>query len=278
VAPFTLEGQSPLAALTAGIFVVMWNYLGWEGVATAAGEMKDPRRDYPKALLISIPLITLVYLLPSVVGLALVGTDDVEWTAGAWSAVAAKIGGDWLGWFMSAMGMVSAIGLFSALLMVNSRVPFVMGRDGYLPRAFMRTNARSAPSVSLIVSSAIYSLVILYPNFEALAVIDVTLYSGYFLLELAALVVLRIREPRLHRPFKVPGGWPGVVVICVLPIIIIVVALAGQVQDAGWFGSVGAALMAMSTGVILYPIARWWKIRHGYPDDDTLFEGVEVGS
>lgn len=278
IKPFTTPGESTLTALTAGIFVVMWNYLGWEGVATAAGEMKNPRRDYPKALLISIPLITVVYLVPSVIGLAMVGTENVEWTAGAWSAVAEIIGGHWLGLLMSTMGMVSAIGLFSALLMVNSRVPFVMGRDGYLPRAFMRTNAHSAPWVSLVVSSAIYSLVILYPNFEALAVIDVTLYSGYFLLELAALVVLRIREPDMHRPFKVPGGWPGIIILCVLPIGIIVIALAGQVQDAGWFGSVGAALLAMSTALVLYPIARWWKLKKGYPDDEALFEDVEAGS
>jgi amino acid transporter len=278
VKPFSTPGQSVLTSMTAGIFVVMWNYLGWEGVATAAGEMKNPRRDYPKALLISIPLITVVYLVPSIIGLAMVGTEDVEWTAGAWSAVAEIIGGHWLGLLMSAMGMVSAIGLFSALLMVNSRVPFVMGRDGYLPRAFMRTNGHSAPWVSLVVSSVIYSLVILYPDFEALAVIDVTLYSGYFLLELAALVVLRIREPQMNRPFKVPGGWPGIILLCALPLGIIVIALAGQIQDAGWFGSVGLALLAMSTALVLYPIARWWKLKKGYPDDATLFEDVEVGS
>jgi amino acid transporter len=274
VQPFGLPGQSVLTSLTAGIFVVMWNYLGGEGVATAAGEMRNPRRDYPKALGISIPLITLVYLLPSLIGLAVVGTEGVEWTAGAWSQVAEEVGGPWLGWLMSAMGMVSAIGLFSALLMVNSRVPFVMGRDGYLPRAFMRTNRRSAPWVSLVVSSAIYSLVILYPDFESLAVIDVTLYSGYFLMELASLVVLRIREPRLRRPFRVPGGWPGIVLLCAFPLLVIVIALSGSVQESGWFSAVGVALMAMATALVLYPLARWWKIKRGYPDDETLYEGL----
>jgi amino acid transporter len=273
VQPFKLEGQGFFASLTGGMFVVMWNYLGWEGVSTVAGEMKNPRRDYPRALLIAIPLISLVYLIPTLVALSMAGTQDIEWTSGAWSIAAEAIGGKWLGYFMSAMGMISAIGLFSALLMVNSRVPFVMGRDGYFPRSFMRMNNNSAPWVSLVVSAAIYTAIIfIFNDFEALATVDVLLYCSVLFLEFASLIVLRLREPGMKRPFKIPGGWFGVILVLLGPLVIISIAIKGQIDDVGVWEAVGKALLLMATGPILYPIAKWWKRRNNYPDDPTLFE------
>jgi amino acid transporter len=271
--PFQLEGQGTFASLTGGMFVVMWNYLGWEGVSTVAGEMKNPRRNYPRALLIAIPLITLVYLIPTLVSLAMVGSQDLEWTSGAWSIAAERIGGPWLGYFMSAMGMVSAIGLFSGLLMVNSRVPFVMGRDGYFPRTFMRVNNNSAPVVSLLVSAAIYTaIVILFNDFEALATADVMLYCSVLFLEFAALIILRLRQPGMQRPFTIPGGWFGITLVCLGPLAIVSIAIAGQVADVGWWNALGKAFIMMATGPLLFPVARWWKNRNGYKDDHTLFE------
>jgi amino acid transporter len=272
-APFKLQGQGTFASLTGGMFVVMWNYLGWEGVSTVAGEMKNPRRDYPRALLISIPLITIVYLLPTLVGLAYAGTSDIEWTSGAWSVVAKQVAGPWLGYFMSACGMASAIGLFTGLLMVNSRVPFVMGRDGYFPKPFMRTNKNSAPVVSLVVSAAIYSIVVLiFNDFEALAAVDVMLYSAVLTLEFASLLVLRKREPRLFRPFKIPGGWFGAIAVLVGPAAVIAVAISGQIADVGVWEAIGKAVILMATGPLLYPVARWWKRSRNLPDDPTLFD------
>jgi amino acid transporter len=213
-----------------------------------------------------------VYLIPTLVALAMAGSQDIEWTSGAWSVAAEVIGGKWLGYFMSAMGMVSAIGLFSALLMVNSRVPFVMGRDGYFPRNFMRVNGNSAPWVSLVVSAAIYTLVvILFNDFEALATVDVLLYCSVLFLEFGSLIVLRLREPGMKRPFKIPGGWFGVVLVCLGPLLIVSIAIKGQIDDVGLWEAVGKALLLMATGPILYPIARWWKRRNNYDDDPTLF-------
>jgi amino acid transporter len=144
VSPLTAGGESVSSAFGLGLFVVMWNYLGWDGLSTVAGEMKNPERDYPKTLLISMPLITACYLLPTLVALAVVGSTQVEWTAGAWTQIAEIIGGHWLGLFLAGAALVSAAGLFSALLLSVSRVPFVMGEDGYLPRSCSRCTRASA--------------------------------------------------------------------------------------------------------------------------------------
>jgi amino acid transporter len=271
VSSFKPKGTSTFSALTGGMFVVMWNYLGWEGVSTVAGEMKNPRKDYPRALMISIPLITLVYLIPSILGLAYASPNKVTWTAGTWTTVAELTAGKWLGVLMSIMGMVSAIGLFSGLLMVNSRVPFVMGSDGYFPRNFMKLNKNSAPWVSLVVSALIYSaVVLLFNDFEALATVDVMLYCGVLFLEFASLLALRARQPAMHRPFKIPGGWFGAILTLVGPLVVVAIAIKGQVDDVGLWNGLLKALLLMSSGLILYPVAKWWKNKKGYVDDPSL--------
>ena len=110
----------------------MWNYLGWDNTATVSGEIDNPRRNYPRALALTIPLVTLAYLLPVTAGLA-AASDWAGWTAGYFPEVAANIGGNWLGAWLAIGGLVSAIGLFSAILLSISRLPFVMAEDGYFP-------------------------------------------------------------------------------------------------------------------------------------------------
>ena len=264
--PFVLEGESAREALNLGLFVVMWNYLGWDGLSTVAGEMKNPRRDYPKTLIITLPLITLCYFIPVLIGLAVVGVNGVEWTAGAWNDIAKMIGGNWLGILMAIGALVSAAGLFSALLLSVTRIPFVMGEDGYLPKVLFRTHKKyGTPWVSLVVSSAIYSIFILGP-FQSLVVVDVTIYAAALLLEVAALGVLRIKAPEMERPYRIPGGWFGIILVVIFPLAIIVFAITNQVLEEGFAKSVGLAAAFIATGPILYPIASHLKKKRGEPD------------
>ena len=159
--PFVAPGTTLPAALSLAVPIALWNYLGWDAVSTIAGEMKEPRRNYPRALGIALLVIAASYILPVIVALSIVGTPihaggtTVAWSTGAWSLAASEIVGPWLGAAIAAGGMVSAVGLYSALVLVYSRVPFVMSFDGYLPRGLTRTNSREAPWVSLVVSGVI---------------------------------------------------------------------------------------------------------------------------
>ena len=263
VTPMFSSGNALAPALAAAIPIVLWNYMGWDSISTIAGEMDNPRRDYPRALLISVLLIAGVYAVPSVVALALLGTETFPWKEGAWSNAAEQIVGPWLGQFMSAMGMVSALGLYAALVLVYSRVPFVMGQDGYLPKILMKTNRWDAPWVSLIVSASLYSVVILvFRNLSEIASTAVTVYGAMMSLELLSFLVLRWREPTLPRPFRVPGGWGVAILLCLLPLLCVGAAAHYQIQDeesGGWQKVIGLALAIMASGPLLYPLAARWK-------------------
>lgn len=273
--PFTAEGLSPAAAFGAGLFVIMWNYAGWDGLSTVAGDIDNPRKNYPKALAISIPMITAIYLIPTLVALAVVGTADVEWTAGAFTLVAEGVGGRWLAIIMSIGAVVSAIGLFSAWLLSYSRIPFALSADGYLPKALSWSHpTRQTPVRSIIVAATICSLVTLLP-FEQLAALSVLVGGCVIMLEFLTLIVMRRRYPDLPRPFKVPGGPLIPYVLIALPATVISIAVWFTVQESGFVAGVGYAVAGLLSGVLAYFVLRSRKERSGI-DKRVNFETGEL--
>lgn len=274
--PFVFEGTGFGTAFGSGLFVIMWNYMGWDGLSTVAGEIRNPRRDYPRALAITIPLITAIYLLPTLVALAVVGPDEVEWTAGAYNLVADAAVGRWLGVMMSITALVSAIGLFSAWMLSYSRIPFALASDGWLPASLTRLSSRGTPVATIVVAGIICSAAAAGP-FQALVAIDVTVYACALMLEFAALIALRRRHPDANRPFRVPGGWAGVVLITVLPAAVTAIAVYYQVLDVGPVQGLGWAAVALATGPVAYIVLRSGKRRRGVDQLVDLETGELIG-
>ena len=277
IQPFTPEDVGALPAFGAGLFVIMWNYMGWDGISTCAGEMENPRRDYPRALAITIPLITLIYLVPTVVALAVVGTSDVEWTAGAYNVVAEMIAGKWLGTLLTITALFSAVGLYAAWLLQYSRIPFALSEDGYLPKKLAKLHPSwGTPIWSITIAALICSVAALGP-FQSLVVVDVTIYAGALMLEFAALVVLRIKHPNLERPYKIPGGWPVIALVVFFPVAITAIAIYYQVLDVGWVEGIGWAAIGLLSGVVVYPFLLRAKKRSGL-DQNALDENGQVAT
>lgn len=271
--PFVYDGVTIPAAFGAGLFVIMWNYMGWDGLSTVMGEIEDPRRDYPRALMITLPIITLIYLVPTYVALSVVGAVDVEWTAGAYNVVAEQIAGPWLGNLLTITAVISAIGLYSAWLLQNSRIPFALAGDGFLPKSLTKLHPRfKTPTVAIVIQALICSVLAL-SAFGSLVAIDVTIYACALLLEFASLIALRIKRPDLERPFKVPGGWFGVVLITLLPLFVIVTAVYFQVLDVGPIQGIGWAAAGLATGPIMYYLLRPSKRRKGVDNVVDLATG-----
>jgi amino acid transporter len=276
VKPFTLDGQAALPAFGAGLFVIMWNYAGWDGLSTVAGDIENPRRDYPRALAITIPMITLIYLIPTVVSLAVIGPTGVEWTAGAFTEVAKEVGGAWLGSFLSIAAVVSAIGLFSAWLLSYSRIPFALANDGYLPKKLTYVHPkRKTPIITIAIAATICSLIIRLDSFETLATMSVLVGGCVLLLEIVSLIALRKKRPDLARPFKVPGGWFGAIAIFVSPFTVLSIAIYYTVSDVGFIEGVGYGALGLASGVVMYFVLLPFKKRSGI-DKRVDFETGEL--
>jgi amino acid transporter len=138
-----------------------------------------------------------------------------------------------------------------ALLLTNSRIPYVLARDGALPRAFAAVHPRfGTPWTAVLTSAAVYTACAAF-SFKELIVLNVWLYSVTLLIELAAFLTLRVREPALPRPWRVPGGWPGAVAVTAPPSLFALAAMA----TAGW-ANTGAGVLAALTGPIVWVLAR----------------------
>jgi amino acid transporter len=142
-------------------------------------------------------------------------------------------------------GMMSAFGMFNALVMGYSRLPLAMAQDGMLPAVFGKLQPKTrAPWVAIVVLAAGWAMC-LGLGFERLVTIDILLYGMALLLEFIALVALRIKEPELRRPFRVPGGMAGAILVGVCPTLLLVfAAVHGQdEQILGMNGLVFGALL-----------------------------------
>lgn len=250
----------------AALVLAMFNYMGWDNTSTIAGEVELPQRTYPLALGGALLLVVLTYLLP-VVAATRSGIDAADWDTGSWVAVGRKVAGPVLGGAIAIGGMISALGMFNSLVMSYSRLPLVMAQDGFLPAIFSRCHPRTgAPWVSILACAAVWALA-LQLSLPRLLALDVILYGMSLMLEFVALLVLRIREPNLVRPFRAPGGKLGAILLGLGPAVLIGVAIydqAGQwspTEDDPIAPAHGLMLGAViaALGPVVYFGSAYWR-------------------
>ena len=245
-------------ALVAGIMVCMWNYMGWDGASTVAGEVDRPQRTYPLAMILAVLLVTVSYLVP-VAAVARSGMDPSQWSTGAWVDAGGALGGRWLALSLVVGGMLCGLGMTNALVLSYSRVPLALAEDGYLPAVLAKKHPRNqAPWVAIVVLSVAWSLA-LGLGFERLVELDVLLTGASLVLEFAALVALRVREPRLPRPFRIPGGLPAAWLLGVGPTALLLLALWRTLADNGFTRNLALGLGLTALGPLLYWAARWFR-------------------
>jgi amino acid transporter len=270
-------GAMPLrhADFLGGILIAMWNYMGWDNLSTIAGEVESPQKTYTRAMLGAVVLVVAGYLIP-VAAVAQLGLDPNSWTTGGWVDVGRIVGGEALALAITIAGILGAVGSFGALMMSFTRLPVVMAEDGYLPKLFTKRYTRSgAPWVAVIACALFWALC--YPlGFERSLILDVLLTGLSILLEFWALSALRIREPGLPRPYRVPGGLLGTILIGLPPLALIVTALVRNSQES--VGStnelvIGAAIVA--AGFLMYVLTRMFR-RATRPVDDGVAAAVSL--
>ena len=244
------------ANLIGGILVAMWNYMGWDNASTVAREVENPQRNYPLAMIGAVVLVAVSYIV-TVGAVMRTGIPIDSWTTGSWVDVGRSLGGSALGIAIVLGGMICGAGMFNSLVLSYSRVPLSMAEDGFLPRIFTRLHPRTgAPWFSIVVCAACWTACLTL-GFERLVEIDVLVYGLALLLEFVALIVLRVREPNLPRPFRVPGGIFGCVVASVGPAVVLAIAgYHGRTEMAGPISALLLGAILVVAGVLIYGIAQ----------------------
>jgi amino acid transporter len=255
-APGSLWLKAPTGADFAGaVSVTLWNYMGWDNASTVAQEVQEPQRNYPRAMLSAAGLVALTYVLP-LAAVALAGIPAEEFSTGAWTDAARQVVGPWLALFVVLGGTINGFGMFNALMMSYTRVPYALAEEGLLPKVIARRTEAGVPWVSVVLCSVGWALA-LGMSFERLISIDLVLYGAALVLEFVALVVLRVKEPELARPFRVPGGLWGAVAMGIGPTLLIGFALwAARGERVAGLPALGFAAIVALAGPLVYLMAR----------------------
>ncbi len=197
--------------------VVFFAYIGFDIVATAAEETRDPKRDIPRGILGSLAICTVLYMLVSLVITGMLKYSDPRMATAA--PLAAAFEASDAGWASKLISLGAVCGLTTVILVLllgQSRVLFAMCRDGLLPKKLAKVHPRYG--TPWVISSATAVFVALLAGFVPLAELSKLVSIGTlfaFVLVSAAVIILRRTRPDLPRAFRVPGV-PWVPILSIL--------------------------------------------------------------
>jgi len=235
-----------------GLLICMWNYMGWDNASTIATEVEKPQRTYPRAMLVAVCIVAATYVLPFA-AMWITGLKATAWETGSWADIAGLLGGPLLRIGVVLGGLMSAFGMFNALVMSYSRLPLAMAQDGMLPAVFGKLQKKSRAPWVAIIALAIGWAMCLGLGFARLVTIDILLYGFSLGLEFIALAVLRFREPELKRPFRVPGGLFGAIAIGIPPMLLLGFSIFRSEHEQIWnMSSFAFGMILIAAGFVVY--------------------------
>jgi amino acid transporter len=208
--PFIPQGTSIHEALNYALIFGVWTYSGYGGLAYASEEIVNPERNYPRVLAIFLPLTIVIYVLPILIGLSAT-PEWAGWGTGHFNQIAFAIGGSWLALLTAIGAQFGNLGIFNGELLITSRLPWAMAKDGVLPTTFAQLHPRyGTPSMFLILQAILYSLLTYFLDFVEILIVSTWIALPSYIMMFITPIMLRLKRPDLKGPFRIPGGWPVV--------------------------------------------------------------------
>lgn len=157
--PFNISGEGALAAVGGGMAIALFSYLGVETASVAAGKVRDPDRNIPRATVLGTIATAVVYLLSLTAVFGIIPSTRLQSTAEPFSAAANAIfGGSWAGDVMALLVIVSGIGALNGWTMICAEMPLAAAKDGLFPARFKRLSKAGVPSYGIIASTTLASI------------------------------------------------------------------------------------------------------------------------
>jgi amino acid transporter len=247
------SGAISMSALATVMVSVMWAYDGWADLSFMSGEIKDPSRTLPRALIIGTLMIIAIYLLVNLAYIYLVPVPEIAQSRLIASTAVERIpilGAAGAG-LIAAVVMISTFSSVNATMMTSPRIFFGMADRGLFFPAIARVSPRfKSPSTAIFLATGLGVVYVLFNDFKELADKFVLGIWPFYILAVLAVFVLRKRSPELPRPYRVLG-YPFVPAIFLLASIgMIVNALVTDPKNTG-----------ITFGIILVGIPVYYAAR-----------------
>lgn len=224
---FSLDALIPDFSFQTMVFFcgVLLAFAGMEMSAVHALDVNNPKKDFPRAILLSAVLILGLSILGVLSIAIVVPQKEISLTAGTMQAFTVFLSNYGLKWFIPVIAFLMAVGLFGSVgtwIIGPVKGLLTAGEDGHLPPIFHRTNKHQVPVPLMIfqgiIATVLSLMFLLMPSvssaFWILTVLVAQLYLLMYILMLAAALRLRYSQPNVERPYRVPGGKIGMWLIC----------------------------------------------------------------
>jgi APA family basic amino acid/polyamine antiporter len=206
MSPMVGEGFTFATALGQALMATLFAYDGWIGVGAIAGEMKNPGKDLPRALVGGLSLVMAVYLIINIAYLWVLPADQLMLTETPAAAVATAIFGPMGGKLIAVGILISVFGTLNGYALTSPRVPYVLATEKMLPGSnwLSKLNKNGVPANAtwmIVVLSSIYAL---SGKFDLLTDFTVFVVWLFYIMTFVGAMKLRKTQPDLPRPYKIP--------------------------------------------------------------------------
>jgi APA family basic amino acid/polyamine antiporter len=213
--PAVPPGSFHVAAFGLALVSVLWAFDGWADLSFVSGEVREPRRTLPRAIIIGTLAVIAIYILANLAYLSVMPVEEIRHSKLVAADVAQRLIGAPGVVFVATTVMLSTFGTLNATLLTAPRVFFAMADDGLFFRRMASVHPRfHTPHVSILLASALGVVFVLLRTFEQLADIFVTAIVPFYALAVAAVFVVRKRAS-YDPPFRTPG-YPVVPALFIL--------------------------------------------------------------
>ena len=231
---------------------MFWNLNYWDKASTLAGEVEEPRKTFPKAVFGAVGLVVGAYLIPLLAGTGALPSETAgEGTDGVFSVGGDRIGGPWLRVWIQAAAAMSNMGLFEAEMSGDSFQLLGMAEMGMIPAIFARRSRHGTPTYSIL-CSATGVVILSFMSFQEIVEFLNFLYGLGMLAVFAAFVKLRVKDPDLPRPYRIPVGAAGAAAMCVPPVVLITTVMC----------LASARTLVVSAAVAVAGVAMYYGVEH----------------
>ena len=205
VTPLVASDVSPFAIIGQVLIAILFAYDGWINVGALAGEMKNPGKDLPKAIVGGLSAVMAVYLIINVAYLWVLPANELT-VANPAAAIAAKLFGDMGGKIVTAGILISVFGCANGYLLTGPRVLYTLGQQKSIPgyKTISVLNKNNVPANATLIMAVLASLYALSGQFDLLTDLSMFAIWSFYVLTFIGVIKLRKSQPDLYRPYKVP--------------------------------------------------------------------------
>ncbi len=245
--PLVAEGIRPMGIIGQLLVAILFAYDGWINVGALAGEMKNPGKDLPKAIIGGLSIVMAINVVINLAYLWVLPASELAQYASPASIVAEKIFGPVGGKLINVGILVSVFGCLNGYLLTGPRIPYTLANQKLLPATFGKLNKNGVPAnatLFMVVLSVIYAL---SGQFNLLSDLSMFAIWAFYTLTFIGVIKLRKTQPDLERPYKVPF-YPVIPIISICSGLFVVIDqlfLAGMKSSMISLGGVIVTLIGL---------------------------------